>query len=88
MTLHELRALRPPDEIKARHASATSLLEKLIADVEAYSGSLEDLPAREWKKRFPDWPGDESAVLATSRQYGAALVSLSGGRCQRAEPQK
>lgn len=83
--LHDLTELRPPDELAAKHQEAIGLVERTIAADRAYAASLSSLPDADFRRHWPDLPGDPTAWNSVGRQMQAALVSLSGGKCTGAK---
>ncbi|WP_030203863.1 FHA domain-containing protein [Terrabacter tumescens] len=79
--LHELTDLRPPDEIASKHEEAIGLVKRIIAADREYAASLAVLPDSDFRRHYPDLPGDPTAWNTVRREAGGALVALSGGKC-------
>lgn len=79
--LHELTDLRPPDEIASKHQEAIGLVKRIIAADREYAASLAVLPDSDFRRHYPDLPGDPTAWNTVRREAGGALVALSGGKC-------
>lgn len=85
LTVDDFKKLVPPSELTSQHADAVKAGGRWIAADKKYLASLGGLPGREWKKRFPQFPGDAAKVVAATSSFFGALETLSGGRCANPE---
>jgi hypothetical protein len=80
--LDDLKALRPPSELSTKYQETVTLTQQAMQVEQTYIDSLPGLPPSQFDKQFPTLPGDHDRVGAQWREVGAAIVAVSGGKCE------